>query len=229
MMRYFFAILMLFMFLFIGIAEAKLYNSSQIKAYVDRTPRDAEDYVSSLANYLTKPFDDDYDKAKAIAFWIASRINYDEYLYRNGKTSRLINSYKGQNPNELLKSRVGICGDFAELFMALCKRAGVRARLVTGYTYPSDRYLSAKQKRNSGHAWNYFMYKGKKIYVDTTFMAKGRTGSSGLQNNQNRRRALNKVRRDNKRKSRINDFDEFYFDFDYKKEEKIRKHERKER
>lgn len=229
MKRYFIAVLLFVMFAFVGIAEARHFSSNQIKTYVNRTPRKVENYLPSLANYLSEPFDNDYDKAKAIAFWIASRINYDEYLYSNGKTSRLINSYRGQKPSELLKSRVGICGDFADLFVALCKHAGIRAKEVTGYAYPNNKFISTQQKRNSGHAWNYFMYKGKKIYVDTTFMAKGSTGVRGVQNNQNRRRALNKVKRDNKRKSKINNFDEFYFDFNYKDEEKSRKYKRKER
>ena len=41
-----------------------------------------------IKDFLEKPFDNDYDKAKAIAFWIASHIYYDEYLYNNGGASR---------------------------------------------------------------------------------------------------------------------------------------------
>ena len=60
-------------------------------------------------------------------------------------------------------------------------------------------------------------------------MAKGSTGVKGVQNHQNRRRALNKVKRDNKRESVINNFDAFYFDFDYKDEIKKRKYKHEER
>ena len=224
MKRYFFAILLFCTFAFIGIAEARRYTPNQIKNYVNRTPRKDEDYLLTLAKYLSKPFDNDYDKAMAISFWIASRINYDEYLYSNGKTSKLRNNYKGQNPSQLLKSRVGICGDFADLFVALCKQAGIRATEVSGYSYPAKKFVSNSEKRSSGHAWNYFLYNGKKIYVDTTFMAKGTTGVKGVQNHQNRRRALNKIKKDNKRESTINSFDDYYFDFNYKDEIKDRKY-----
>ncbi len=224
-----FCILYIFFATFSLEAEAINYSSSRIERYVNKIPRKYENNLSTLVNILIKPLDDDYDKAKAIAFWIASRINYDEYLYNNGSATKLIVKYKGQKPRELLKSRVGICGDFAELFEEMCKKAGIRVYSVSGYTYPSNVRLSSKVKRNSGHVWNYFIYKGKKVYVDTTFMSKGTTGFRGRASDFNRNRALKQIKRENKRKSEINKFDEFYFDFDYKDEEKKRKYKRVEK
>lgn len=201
-------------------AYATRYTARSIKSYVERTPRKAEDNIASLVKYLVKPLDQDYDKARAIAFWIAGHIKYDEYLYSNGKTSKLINTYQGQEPRELLKSRVGICGDFAKLFEEMCQKAGVRAKVVHGYAYPGkrERSLNKVRKMGVGHAWNYFIYKNKKIYVDTTFMAKGRTGVSGRVTNWSHNRALKEVKRDNRYKSTMTGFDDYYFDFDYKKE-----------
>ena len=209
--------------------EAKYYSSAQIERFVNKTPRDTEKNISSLVAFLEKPFDNDYDKAKAIAFWIASHIYYDEYLYNNGGATRLRQKYNGQSAKDLLRTRVGICGDFAELFETMCKRAGIRVGTISGYAYPANKYLSSSVKRNSGHAWNYFVYKGDKIYVDTTFMSKGSTGIKGSASELGRRRAINNIRKQNKKKSRVNGFDEFYFDFDYKDEEYKRRYKRKER
>jgi len=205
------------------------YPDSRIKRFATHTPRKVENNVATLTAHLTKPLDDDYDKAKMIAYWIASHINYDEYLYNNGGTTKLIKGYRGQDPNELLKSRVGICGDFAELFAEMCKKAGVKADIVHGYAYPAGHSLTKSQKKSSGHAWNYFKYKNKKVYVDTTFMADGRTGTQGGARNLAHRRALKSIERDNKNKSKVNDFDDYYFDFDYKREAGQRhyKHEEK--
>lgn len=208
--------------------EAKYYSSAQIERFVNKTPRDTEKNISSLVAFLEKPFDNDYDKAKAIAFWIASHIYYDEYLYNNGGATRLRKKYNGQSAKDLLRTRVGICGDFAELFETMCKRAGIRVGTISGYAYPANKYLSSSVKRNSGHAWNYFIYKGDRIYVDTTFMSKGATGIKGSASELNRRRALNHIRKQNKRESQVNSFDEFYFDFDYKDEEYKRRYKRKE-
>lgn len=220
-MRTFLFILSLFFTLFVQTdALATNYPSARIKRYVNKTPRDKEQSINSLVSYLIKPLDDDYDKAKAIAFWIAGHISYDEYLYNNGQTTKLIKTYRGQDARELLKSRVGICGDFAELFVEMCQKAGIRANVVHGYAYPGSKALSEnKLKRGSfGHAWNYFKYKDKKIYVDTTFMSKGSTGVSSRISNYSHKKALREVQRDNKYKSQVNDFDEYYFDFDYKDE-----------
>ena len=222
----------LFTVCFLGFSSnviARNHTSEQILRYVNETPRDAENNISSLVSFLTKPFDNDYDKAKAIAFWIAGHISYDEYLYNNGKSTRLRNTYFGQKPKDLLLSRVGICGDFAELFKEMCSRAGIRANNVRGYTYPSNKRLNASLKRNSGHVWNYFIYNGNKIYVDTTFMADGRTGVNGGGGSMNRRRSLRKIKHKNKYKSQVNNFDDFYFNFSYKDEIKYRGYKREER
>ena len=206
------------------------YSSQQIERYVNKTPRKAENNINTLVKYLTDPFDDDLDKAKAIAFWIASRIQSDEYLYNNNTTTRLIKNYNGQTSQELLKSRVGICGDYALLFKDMCYKAGIRAKIVHGYAYPTSKRLSSKEKQNSGHAWNVFKYKSRNIYVDTTFMAKGATGvSSNYISNYTRQRALNKIKKENKLRSNISGVNDYYFDFDYKKEIKEKKYKHEER
>ena len=94
-MRAFLFVLSLFFAVFVqDDALATNYPSNRIRRYVNKTPRDKEQTLTSLVSYLIKPLDDDYDKAKAIAFWIAGHINYDEYLYNNGQTTKLIRNYR---------------------------------------------------------------------------------------------------------------------------------------
>lgn len=209
----------LFVFI-VGDAYAIHYPSSRIKRFATNTPREVENNLYTLTKYLVKPLNDDYDKAKMIAFWIASHINYDEYLYNDGATTKLIKTHKAQSSDELLESRVGICGEFATLFNDMCRIAGIRSRIITGYAYPSRLRLRNKERKNAAHAWNYFLYKGKRIYVDTTFMAKGKTSPRRRATEVSHKRALQKVQHDNEDKSQINDFNDFYFDFSYKDEMK---------
>jgi hypothetical protein len=49
-------------------------------------------------------------------------------------------------------------------------------------------------------------------------MAKGSTGVSGRASDWNHNRALKEIKRDNKYKSQMNKFDDYYFDFKYKDE-----------
>jgi len=209
------------LFIFVGGSVcATHYSSSRIKHYATNTPRAVENNLSSLTRHLIRPLDDDYDKAKMIAFWIASHINYDEYLYNDGATTKLIKTHKTQSSDELLESRVGICGEFATLFNDMCRIAGIRSGIITGYAYPSRLRLRNKERKNAAHAWNYFLYKGKRIYVDTTFMARGKTSPRRRATEVAHKRALRKVQHDNEDKSQINDFNDFYFDFSYKDEMK---------
>lgn len=223
----FFAVLLL---LNLPVANATNYPSERIKRFATHTPREVENNIHVLTRHLIKPLDDDYDKAKMIAFWIASHINYDEYLYNDGQTSKLIKRYDGQDPNQLLSSRVGICGDFAKLFTAMCKQAGIFSGVVHGYAYPTDMRMNNSLKNNNyGHAWNYFLYRGKKIYVDTTFMADGRTGTAGGVRNLAHKRTLRKIKNENQFSSKVNNFDDYYFDFNYKKEKRDRGYLHEER
>ncbi len=230
-----FSVLLIFFlfgfFLFCSPCYAQQYSSEQIAAYVSKTPRKVENNIATLVRYLTQPFTDDYDKAKAIAFWIASRISYDEYLYdsNGGGSTYLFNSYKPQSTSDLLHSRAGICMDFASLFQAMCRKAGITTRVVHGYVYPAEKAFSESIRKNYGHAWNYFYYKGKKIYVDTTFMAGGRLTADKYPNSSKRRHALYNLKKENKEQSKTSNVYAYYFDFTYKDEETSRQQKRRER
>lgn len=210
---------------------AEKYTSRQIAEYAKSTPRDVENDIAPLVKYLTAPFDNDYDKAKSIAYWIASHIYYDTFLYNSAenKDTYLRTTYQEQTPSKLLRSRVGICVDYAELFLAMCRKAGITARKVNGYVYPSNLAYSKSVRDNYAHAWNYFYYRGKKVYVDTTFMAGGRLDSDKYPNSSKRRRALYKFKQENKKQSQVAPIYPYYFDFSYTKEEAERNQTRRER
>lgn len=198
--------------------------------FMENIPRDVEEDLNSLVRYLSYPMQNDYDKAQAFAYWIASHVIYDKYLYNHGSKTKLIKDYENQSPEELLTTRVGICGDFAKLFQAMCDKAGVRAGYVRGYVFEEgDNKNSRRDRANNAHAWNYFVYKGTKVYVDTTFMAKGKLEVDGRVSKFKRKRAIRKNQKENRRENTIYPIDSYYFDFAYKDEYKSRGHKRMER
>ena len=194
--------------------QAVSYTSKQIKSYVTHVPINVENKLEDLVEYLIKPFDNDYDKAKAIAFWIASHIFYDHYL-SDDKVKALRKIYTGQKPKDLLRSRAGICIDFADLFREMCRIAHIRSVVINGYVC-----VSGEKKADCGHAWNYFRYKNRNIYVDTTWMAKGALYPKKIVSQARRKRDLRKLEEAVSQKSIMNDFDEYYFNFNYKDERK---------
>lgn len=209
-------------------AFATHYPSARIRRYATNTPRKVENNLNVLVDHLVKPLDDNYDKAKMIAYWIASHIYYDEYLYTNGADTKLLKKHDEQEPDKLLKTRSGICSEFAELFAKMCRIAGIKSGIAYGYAYPSTVRPSMREKRNYGHAWNYFNYKGRKVYVDTTFMSRGSLQPTGGIREYAHKRALRSFENNNKLKSQVNDFDDFYFDFSYSKEKRERGYVHKE-
>ena len=215
-----FTIMFCMVIVFCHTAQAARYTSEQIKSYVDNTPRNLENNIAPLVRYLTEPFNDDYDKAKAIAYWIASRIYYDDFLYSgtDNKDTYLRNSYQEQTPAKLLRSRAGICIDYANLFTAMCRKAGITARIIYGYAYPAQMPFSLAVRKNNAHAWNYFYYKGSKIYVDPTFMSTGTLGADKYPNSAKRNMALRQLRKDNKIQSQKSYINDYYFDFSYQDE-----------
>jgi len=213
-MKYFY-FFFLNLFLWISSAFAETYMDRLTFNYVTTVPQRYERNVYDLTMYLTKPYRDDYDKARAIAYYIASHMLYDEYQYNNGGPTKLVQRTK---PEDLLKTRVGICGDFANLFALMCQKAGISAGVVSGYVMQAQQLSTARSRRNAAHAWNYFIYRHKKIYVDPTFMATGKTGHEKYITKWSREQAISKIEKNTKFSNHVYMVNAFYFDFDYAQE-----------
>ena len=183
--------------------------------YVLQTPNYTN--LSQLTRYLVKPYRTDYDKARAIAYYIASHIAYDEYMYNNNKKTKL--RVKQRNPQEILQSKVGVCADFASLFTAMCQMAGIRVNTIHGYLFDvtEDLRVNKMHRNTRTHAWNYFEYQRRKVLVDVTGMAQGRTGYEEYVTNAKRRRAVNEIKKQNQTYG----VTPFYFDFDEKEEKEL--------
>lgn len=71
---------------------------------------------------------------------------FREYEYRQGATSVLT------TPFDVYMNRRGVCQDFANLFICLCRLLNVPARYVCGYLYTGPTHANAVQAQAS-HAW----------------------------------------------------------------------------
>jgi len=83
-----------------------------------------------IANYITSNFATDNDKSRAIFIWVASNIQYDiENMYA-------INFYEDKQEKiaKPLRTRKGICENYASLFTDICQKAGLKSFVIEGYT-----------------------------------------------------------------------------------------------
>ena len=194
-------------------------NDATIRARALNAPNNVATSTHKLAKYLTKPYKDDYDKLKVIAYWIASHIAYDEYKFKDGKENHKEMSYQ----YDILKMRAGICSDFARLFMDMANASGVRGvEAVDGYVLENQHNLKKQYKKRDmpeyGHAWNKVKLDKRSFYVDTTFMANGAISPSRQYASSLRHKLDLKQ---NARQHNVNEnIDDFFFDFTPKQEVK---------
>lgn len=121
-----------------------------VDQHVKTTPRENENSLTALVSYLTSPYDDDYCKAKAIAYWIASRIKYDNII----KCSDDDTPCQRQSAVRLLSSRAGLAIDFANLFAIMCRKASISAHAISGNLYSVNKdtvYLTINQQTRQTH------------------------------------------------------------------------------
>ncbi len=83
-----------------------------------------------ISSYITSNFVSDKDKSRAIFTWVASNIEYDI------ANMFAINFYekKEDKISKPLKTRKGICENYAALFTDICLKSGIKSFVVEGYT-----------------------------------------------------------------------------------------------
>jgi hypothetical protein len=86
--------------------------------------------TDQIAGYITSNFATDKDKSRAIFIWVASNIQYDiDNMFA-------INFYekKEEKIAKPLKTRKGICENYASLFTDICIKSGIKSFVIEGYT-----------------------------------------------------------------------------------------------
>ncbi len=129
---------------------------TNIDRHALQAPDRAGASLDTLAAYLTLPDSGDLERVRALWLWITSHISYDI-------------EKKNYSARKTLRDKKGVCQGYAELFVEVARRMGVRAMEITGYTRgsaynPGDRVVN-------DHAWNAVLVEGKWYLLDCTFGA----------------------------------------------------------
>lgn len=106
----------------------------------------------------------DEAKAYAIYQWVGQNITYD-----NQKAQELENGDTNVQSGAIVafNTREGVCFDYASLYVAMARDAGLKVRLITGEGFDGVQWVS--------HAWNqvYLPSQNKWVNVDCTFYDAG--------------------------------------------------------
>jgi hypothetical protein len=142
------------------VAAAPVDDESYVDYYKDYFENNGVHIYTSnydwvpLAKKITTGCTTDYQRIKAIYYWVCDNIDYDT-------------SFEIYRADSCIAYRKGVCQAYCEVFYQLAKVVGVKVELVNGYSKDEVGFVSG-----SGHTW-LFAYTGEKrgIFLDPTWGA----------------------------------------------------------
>jgi transglutaminase/protease-like cytokinesis protein 3 len=120
--------------------------------------------LDKLALALTKTLTDTSDKYRVIFTWVALNIEYDCKAFKNPVKREI-------NPEDVISKGRAVCSGYAELFKALCDKAGLETKVISGWTKNSPARIGKEFSKETDHAWNVVRINGKWYHCDVTWAA----------------------------------------------------------
>ena len=108
----------------------KVNQYAKLDSKALRLPDSLTASTDKIARYINAQFNGSAEKTRAIFIWVANNIQYDvDNMFA-------INFYEepGERIAKVLKTRKGICSNYAALFTDICEKTGVPSFVVEGYT-----------------------------------------------------------------------------------------------
>lgn len=122
---------------------------------------------ATMAAWLVSHTENQTALLRSLYAWMSSHINYDVVnTFQPGYYKDTADAI-----NKTLQTRTAVCEGYASLYMAVARRAGIPAMLVTGYP------LTAGRPDNASHAWVAVQLDNDWKMIDPTW------GSGSVNNN----------------------------------------------
>ena len=99
--------------------------------------------TNTIADYIKSSFKTEEEKIRAVFYWTASTISYD---VDNMRVLNYTDTFQNRI-NNTLKTRKGVCSDYAEVFKDIANKVGINTVVINGYTKYNEAVLA------SPHAW----------------------------------------------------------------------------
>ncbi|XP_031758607.1 kyphoscoliosis peptidase, partial [Xenopus tropicalis] len=124
----------------------------------------ANQTVDLLVKELIRNTHSDLEKTRAIWIWICHHIEYDTEGLKDL-------SQVSCDPNDVLRTRKGVCAGYSSLFESMCSIAGVKCKSMSGYS-KGGRYKTGQTfSGDSTHEWNMVYLEGSWHLLDSTWGA----------------------------------------------------------
>lgn len=148
----------LFILLILNIGIVFSVDYTKIDKQAESVPQNLKT-AQEITRYLTRNLSSQKDKVRAIYYWIAHTIRYDVSKMNLNETY----TDPQELVDEVLKNRKGVCANYAALFNAFCKAAGIQSYIIEGYTRQNEKTIFI------GHAWNAVKIDNKFYCIDATW------------------------------------------------------------
>lgn len=164
-----------FFFSLLGFGQANV-GYTLIDAKMTAIPANSNNSSEAISKYINANFKTENDKIRAVFYWTASNISYDvENMFAVNITEtpqdRIIKT---------LKTKKGICGDYAAIFSEIANLVGIKSVVVEGYTKQDGKVATL------AHAWSAAKIENKWYLFDPTW-------GSGYVNNNKYTRKINNI------------------------------------
>jgi hypothetical protein len=106
-------------------------------------PLNSRTSIDEIAKYINTNFKTENDKIRAVFYWTASNISYDV----KDMFAVSINETPQDRIAKTLKTKKGICGDYAAIFNEIATLVGVKSVVISGYTKQNGKIATLS------HAW----------------------------------------------------------------------------
>lgn len=152
-------------------------NYSSIDRRAKNVPEQYNKSITELVKYLIQPYTKDEQKARVLLAWIVYHVDYDahkeaEYKRRNKKyLNPLKNKYRPDvSTGDIFETRLGVCGDIADLYRRMLGLAGLDSASVSGV---AGYNVKPQDIGDFAHAWTAVKIDGKWELVDPTWAIGG--------------------------------------------------------
>ena len=150
--------LLFFCFSTLSFGQANV-GLSLLDAKMTAIPAKSTVSIDAIVNYINANFKTENDKIRAAFYWTTANISYD------------VKNMMNQNPEETaaekientLKTRMGVCIDYAEVFNDLLKKLGIQTYIIEGYTKQYGKIATLS------HAWTAAKIDAKWYLFDPTW------------------------------------------------------------
>lgn len=115
----------------------------KIERIVLNIPDSETNTTKDIATYIKSHFKTDDDKIRAIYIWVTTNIKYD----KNSIHRIILDEDQEQRVIYALKSRKGVCENFAAIFNDICQKSGIPSFYIEGYTKQNGSI------DRTGHVW----------------------------------------------------------------------------